>query len=171
MNAIIATRLWLGGAPLADLQQLVGDQVALEDGIRDEILRAAREDGKRLTHEAVLTEGKTLGNVKAPKNGNRRPVPRQAPPPPRPAPKAMGRTLDLTGYPAQLQDPRSTLRRRVWDALAEGPREMRALADELAEHIPGDDAIRQISGTLWAMTSVGLLVKDDSTRPATWRRS
>lgn len=171
MNAVIATRLWLGGAPLADLQALLGGAVALEDAIRCEILRAADEDGKKLTSGAVRVPAETpVGLPKAAANGRRKQPVEPAHPVPRPAPR-MGPTLNLTGYPANLQDPHATRLRAAWDAVDGTPRDLREICDRIEAagvSIPGEDLVGSISNALHTLKSKGLVEKEGF--PGKWRR-
>lgn len=175
MNAIVAARLWLGGASLADLQALLGDEAALEDAIRGEILRAADEDGKKLASGAVRVPTETLVGIPQAAANARRKQPVEQPvqpahPVPRPAPR-MGPTLNLTGYPANLQDPHATRLRAAWDAVDGTPRDLREVCDRVEAagvSITGEDPVASISNALHTLKSKGLIEKEGF--PGKWRR-
>lgn len=157
MNEQAILKCFLAGAAMDDLTEACGRPV--EDVIRGELLRIGREASA--PHVSVRVS--PVNHVPA-----ARPALKAKPQsdPEHEMPKPV---LNLTGYPAGLQDPRSTLRRAVWDALAKGPLDMRSLVDALGDQVPGDDPVRTMSNTLWAMTQSGLLRKMGD-RPAKWGR-
>lgn len=186
-KANAATKLWLGGAPIQDIQALVGSAVAVEDAIRMRILEAAQHEPDAVL--AVSQPETTLAAVEtapapapAPTkkvtrsaNGKREWKPTRRPfvdaikPEP---PKATGPVLDLTGYPAQLQRPIADKLRMIWDALVKSPTGMTVgdLADELTRdgRLRGDDPERAISNGLYAMRQKELVERTDD-RPARWK--
>lgn len=158
MNETALLKCFLSGATIADLTAAVGGPV--EDVIRTELLRIG--EAAAAPHVSVRVSPMNDAPTARPSLAEKA-RPAMSPAMPKPV-------LNLTGYPAGLQDPRSLLRRAIWDALGKGPREMRSLVEELSDQVPGDDAVRAVSNSLWGMTQAGLLEKLD-TRPAKWRRA
>jgi len=118
MTRAALLRAWSEGASLLTLAELLGeDPRDLEAAVRLELQPALNEfaSSRRVPPSAATAAA-------------------PAPPPAGAAelqiPSA-SRTLDLTGYPAPLQDPARKLERAVWDAL-DVPRTWGEIDDEIA---------------------------------------
>ena len=172
-NALIAA--WLDPS-IQNLAALIGEDAAgVEYAIRHELLRVKQE------HEIQQAEAEPPAE-RAVTEGN--PSPRKASEAgassPRPARQknhaaemkrdpvrrrmaaAISAALDLTGYPASLQDPRAETQRRVYDAVKEQGGTTVELSGRTG--LTSDN----ISTTLSALRSKNL-VRGSETTPVVWR--
>lgn len=142
----------------------VGNQAHCIDRGAFELLFHAAEDPvagcaggtpvERLLRAKVERPGPPAGNGHS---GGRKA--KHTPPPRKTAgPAKAGDALDLTGYPSELQDPRSERARAIWDRLKKAPADLSTLAEQTDDG--SDDAISRTSAALYAMRRKGLVEKD-----------
>jgi hypothetical protein len=138
---------WISGAPLAALARLLGEEPeALEDGLRMELRRIA--EAERSTDRSVPHTNGSAKSSTSRKRGGSAPSPAAA---------------DFSHYPKQLQDPRATAQRAIWDTLTDAPQTVRELAKRAGLELPAADA------AVRALRRHGLAATDGSV-PARWMR-
>ncbi len=158
MTREVLVRAFLEGASIATLAELLGHEATdLEAGLRQGLI------------EGIAEQDRPAADA-APKGGDSSPRParnhaaamRRNPVRKRVA-AAVSTALDLTGYPAELQDPRAETQRKAWDSLSEP-----GTLVELSAR--SGISSQNLSTTLSALRAKNL-IKGSETTPVVWRRA
>lgn len=168
MTREVVLELWLQGGRLCTIAKLLGeDPHGVEDAVRMELQRI-RDEFQSEPNAAAPAEPEAL-------------------PPPQRAKRAassfepsarrknmageraaaqvrrrIGAALDLTGYPASLQDPRAERQRKVYDALKAAPSTTMELQGQM------NLTSANVSSTIHALRAKGLIIGSE-TIPVAWR--
>lgn len=129
---------------MASLGEITSTNV--EPIIREELLRLGRDTTSPAAEPESAGSGRPV--KRAAKRPAKRPAKRTSPPSRRASkPAAAAPQSEYDDYPASLRDPRATMQRAAYDALLEGPKDLRQVLDWCAEKRDMDP---EATGNMWS---------------------
>ena len=167
MTRALVLELWMQGGNLHTIAQLLGeDPIGLEDAVRMELRRIRDEfqpaEGQPPAGKVALPAPPALeAGDSSPRPGRNRAAEMKRDPVRRRV-AAASEALDLTGYPAALQDPRATSQRAVLGKLRMRPMTLGEVAKETG----------LASANVWAALASlrgKNLVRGSEDTPVVWR--